>query len=552
MGWLDKILSSTTIFPKRTLLGLPVSIEFLGIFDTVPAVGIANVVPAATGHNGWAGGMQILPDNGFIKQCCHFVAAHEQRQSFSLDSIRYPEGRYPANSVEVVYPGMHSDVGGGYPQNDQGKSRAAAGELLSQITLHDMYAAAIEAGAPLATHPDFLKPHWKNRYPFRVMDAKTIKEFDFTEEIVTRFNAWLSTTLTDNQTEMALSEMPIYLPCRFDSGSLEDVLDNQLSWMTAWRIARYASDQQSAMNLSHQPFFINAPQHADINVQPWDNNFRKQAEIALTSEWNLNQKRASEIKKQRKKEQLKNQDDKNWLPGSHLIGPPLFDATNAKGQLWEAALEFKADYQRKRRPEPLFIPQFDIGGALQAGLLQLLDPLLLNSAYLYTFQDESLEYFKFKKSGEYYFDRKLKPQLMQRSNDPAIKNIIALFDDHIHDSRAWFLHSESGAREPFGGYFLSRMIYFGDKWNKAVQLVSNRENIYGFTGQAQQYAFIHQPTIGIKFIHKQIGEVYPINENERPTPTNNLIDQLKPFVQHHQQETLLAQKEELKKLLGKV
>nr|WP_323868480.1 hypothetical protein [Xenorhabdus sp. M] len=170
---------------------------------------------------------------------------------------------------------------------------------------------------------------------------------------------------------------------------------------------------------------------------------------------------------------------------------------------------------------------------MQAGLLQLLDPLLLNSAYLYTFQDESLEYFKFKKSGEYYFDRKLKPQLMQRSNDPAIKNIIALFDDHIHDSRAWFLHSESGAREPFGGYFLSRMIYFGDKWNKAVQLVSNRENIYGFTGQAQQYAFIHKPTIGIKFIHKQTGEVYPINENERPTPTNNLIDQLKPFVQHH-------------------
>lgn len=155
VSWLDELLSSNLLgFPAGTLLGVKVSVEFLGIFDTVPAVGIANVVPGFTGHNGWAGQTQPLPQSGLIKKCCHFVAANEQRQAFSLDSIRTAEGHYLPNTVEVVYPGMHSDVGGGYPMGDQGKSRDDAGDLLSQIALHDMYAAAIEAGAPLAVHPD--------------------------------------------------------------------------------------------------------------------------------------------------------------------------------------------------------------------------------------------------------------------------------------------------------------------------------------------------------------------------------------------------------------
>ncbi|WP_228745713.1 DUF2235 domain-containing protein, partial [Klebsiella pneumoniae] len=29
-------------------------------------------------------------------------------------------GKYPPCATEVVYPGMHSDIGGGYPPGDQG------------------------------------------------------------------------------------------------------------------------------------------------------------------------------------------------------------------------------------------------------------------------------------------------------------------------------------------------------------------------------------------------------------------------------------------------
>ncbi|QGR07001.1 hypothetical protein CTZ24_11470, partial [Pantoea phytobeneficialis] len=46
--------------------------------------------------------------------------------------------------------------------------------------------------------------------------------------------------------------------------------------------------------------------------------------------------------------------------------------------------------------------------------------------------------------------------------------LMALFDDQVHDSRAWFLHASLGSREPWGSYFRYRMIYFGDKCSKSL------------------------------------------------------------------------------------
>src|SRR5699024_4877314 len=112
--------------------------------------------------------------------CYHFMAAHEQRQSFAVDSIRTPEGNYPPNTIEVIYPGMHSDVGGGYPPGDQGKALAGHGELISQITLHDMYAAAIDAGAPLALSKEsflLLSQQQQHFYNFRLMEQFILDEF---------------------------------------------------------------------------------------------------------------------------------------------------------------------------------------------------------------------------------------------------------------------------------------------------------------------------------------------------------------------------------------
>ena len=65
-------------------------------------------------------------------------------------------------TVEYAYPGVHSDVGGGYGVGNQGKAVGGSEFLLSQIALQHMYAEAFEAGAPLqvpapAVHQTFMK-----------------------------------------------------------------------------------------------------------------------------------------------------------------------------------------------------------------------------------------------------------------------------------------------------------------------------------------------------------------------------------------------------------
>lgn len=171
---------------------------------------------------GWADSTQQLPDErqfpGLIKCCRHFVAAHEQRLCFPLDSIRRPDGNYPLNAEEIIYPGMHSDVGGGYPVRDQGKSCGDSGDILSQIALHDMYLAAFDSGAPLAVYSKFVTPLIKGVSPLRIMSPSSVKEFTIANSLTKRFNIWRQTLL--NTTLQGTEEMidtrkvitPINLP----------------------------------------------------------------------------------------------------------------------------------------------------------------------------------------------------------------------------------------------------------------------------------------------------------------------------------------------------
>ena len=573
VSWLDEALAEGVLgFPAGTLLGVKVSVEFLGLFDTVPAVGIANVVPGFTGHNGWAGQTQPLPQSGLIKRCYHLVAAHEQRQAFSLDSIRTAAGRYLPNTQEVVYPGMHSDVGGGYPTGDQGKGRGGEGDLLSQITLHDMYAAAIDAGAPLSFHPDvfaLLHPDFRQMYIFREMSFASVREFDFYPALVDTFNNWRSTLSLDNQQEDPLSDDAIYAPFRFESVCLEEMLEAEMIWMTGWRIARFASPRTSPMNLTSQPFFQNASQHPEITAQPYEAGFSQQAQRALAREWSLLQCKAEAIAQARKNEESRHKGDENWFPGADLIGEPLYDANNARGQLWEAAIEFAADYTRTVRPDALFKPatnqktqgaidsatcsiatNAEIGFSRKvsttATLLQMLDPMLATTAYIYTHQNEAYEYLRFKKAGEYRFRQHIEPCLLKREKNDKISGLINLYDNYIHDSRAWFMHSESGVREPFGSYFLSRMIYFGDKWSKAVQLRFDGQMMSGIGEALQDKAvFAHVPTYGVKVFNRDTGQEIPVDESTLPAPTHEFIAQLKPLVKQRQMERETVRRERI-------
>lgn len=127
--------------------GIPIRLQFLGLFDTVASVGLADSSPV--GGNGlmdWADGTMDIPSA--VERCVHYVAAHEIRNSFPLSSVRRGT-TYPSNCHEVVYPGAHSDVGGGYAPGDQGKSTGSRSRLASQVPLLNMYREARRSGVPL-------------------------------------------------------------------------------------------------------------------------------------------------------------------------------------------------------------------------------------------------------------------------------------------------------------------------------------------------------------------------------------------------------------------
>lgn len=146
-----------------TFAGIPIRLQFLGILDTVASVGAANLFDngVLTGHHGWADNTQEI--HPAVEQCVHFVAGHEVRACFPLDSVRV-KSHYPANAMEVMYPGAHSDVGGGYAPGELGVS-PHQDSFMSMIPGVNMFHEARKAGVPLlplntlpSIHRDALTP----------------------------------------------------------------------------------------------------------------------------------------------------------------------------------------------------------------------------------------------------------------------------------------------------------------------------------------------------------------------------------------------------------
>lgn len=168
--WLHQIFESET--GAFELAGIPIRIGFMGIFDTVAAVGVGDVTPVTFGHMAWADGTQSI--HPAVEDCAHFVALHEQRGSFPLEAAT---GR-----GNIAYPGMHSDVGGGYWPGEQGKCMPEWGDSphLSQIPLMDMHFAAIKAGVPLWTIEEIKR------------DPKLAASFSSDAKLLAIYNKWLS------------------------------------------------------------------------------------------------------------------------------------------------------------------------------------------------------------------------------------------------------------------------------------------------------------------------------------------------------------------------
>ncbi|WP_051376862.1 T6SS phospholipase effector Tle1-like catalytic domain-containing protein [Burkholderia sp. WSM2232] len=124
----------------------PIHFRFLGIFDTVESVG----VPA---HN-LTGMKMAIPDA--VENCLHLVAAQEIRSAFALTRLGAVGGKHR----EIVYPGVHSDVGGGYRPGEQGRS-----DMLGRLPLNRMRLEAAMAGVPF-TPPADLSPKVANMFGY--------------------------------------------------------------------------------------------------------------------------------------------------------------------------------------------------------------------------------------------------------------------------------------------------------------------------------------------------------------------------------------------------
>lgn len=187
---------------------LALRVAFAGLFDTVCSA-YGNMVSAATswngGHNNWAEDMKLPP---MVEQTVHMIAAHEARRRFPLDSTRI-DADYPDNTVEIWYPGVHSDVGGGYAPHEQGRENT-----ISRFALNHMYDMAFSAGVLFERISDL---------PGRVQDEFNKDDAKLREA----FNAYLDA-----------------VPKK--TGSMEDVLASHMQVMHRWLKERVAGNGESA------------------------------------------------------------------------------------------------------------------------------------------------------------------------------------------------------------------------------------------------------------------------------------------------------------------
>lgn len=236
---LDARLNKTTGY---TLGGFPVTFDFLGLFDTVASVGLSSMGPAQHGHAAWADAERSLRVPVDVK-CMHLVAAHEQRRCFPMDSISVGGAMTATGHREVVMPGVHSDVGGGYGPMEQGRGRDAQGnDKLSRVALAVMYKEARLSGVPLKL--ERARPLTKDRFKVHADSLQAV-------------NDYLSI-------------------CSLKEGPLQAILQEQMQHYLLWR-------KDCAGRLSSMPSVKRAVQIDQNDLISADEEF--QGEVAAFERW---------------------------------------------------------------------------------------------------------------------------------------------------------------------------------------------------------------------------------------------------------------------------
>ncbi len=214
--WLSELVG-----PDRQLAGIPVQLGFVGLFDCVASVGLSHSVNRSLlglgfldGHFDWAeeilGDLPVLAD-----RCVHMVAGHEQRLNFPLTRVK------GQNVTEIVYPGVHSDVGGGYEPGNQGRAGTES-ELLSQIPLAHMHRLARGCDVPLISWD------W--------MDPRLQRDYAISPRLVGHWNAYMEAADADWQLREGQGKsMGKDVPRLEESGDFDALVRQHRRLYLSWR-----------------------------------------------------------------------------------------------------------------------------------------------------------------------------------------------------------------------------------------------------------------------------------------------------------------------------
>ena len=107
-----------------------IEIEFIGVWDTVDAVGLPFHISDVINSTIWRFKFRDNILNPQVKRACHALALDEERHSFAPVLWQHHE-----RIEQVWFSGVHSNVGGGYPR--QGMSLVALDWMMERAAAQD-------------------------------------------------------------------------------------------------------------------------------------------------------------------------------------------------------------------------------------------------------------------------------------------------------------------------------------------------------------------------------------------------------------------------------
>jgi len=140
-GELDPVLARhLPLAPDFSWSKGSVRLKVIGLFDTVAAVG--GISDLGNVRDGVNRRVNLFLPPGCAQQVIHLVAGDEHRRNFSLNSVA------PDWPKEIVVPGSHSDIGGGYHA-----------QILERVSLTRPRRSLVTAQTPYETTDAWLQTH---------------------------------------------------------------------------------------------------------------------------------------------------------------------------------------------------------------------------------------------------------------------------------------------------------------------------------------------------------------------------------------------------------